>query len=541
VKVCRLNRFHIFGFVFVQQLRVLAQIPVRIFISPSPSAHLTTSGPSRDLDRAYEKHTCFCYYHRHQLTIQQCEELDVAGYADSSTGETPIPNTSTKPTSGFIPPPPRQSSHSEIQIYLLLRHSEGEISNSTPNTEEGGLDISVDINQDIETVPAQLSDENEDNQFFAQDQVYTPRHATSTPADTSARTSSLNLSNGSSSLVLCDPTPLAELVGWGRNTALLFDPSRDKFAQNKVSNTKSNESDDDHRDYVCYHPLNIPVPPSINLERIMMIACSHRHVIVLTHNGSLYSCGDNTEGALGLGDTFSRQRLTLLLWPIDQSTTAASASPAPQRVDESVENASTVEAGSEQGLGQGQGTGPPVNLLDKQLNQGNSFKRIVSVAVGSSDIGSHSMAIDEEGALYGWGTPCATGHGKIQPVLSPLLVNMPLPLLPAQGDQLAQGLQTTPPTPRALATEKRMKVKAVACGGGFTVAILSSGQVASWGTWAHGRLGLGVAPPSELNRGAGARRNKDKKKVVRYQLKPKLIPRLGNAVKVLPSLVSHIL
>jgi hypothetical protein len=427
----------------------------------------------------------------------------------------------------------------EIQIYLLLRNSQS-ASDETTATE---LDISVDINQDQDYQHGegpQLSDENEEsNNYFAHDQVYTPRNGsmngvTGTTNHT-VRPAASGTGTSASTAVVCDPTPLAEIIGWGRNTAFLFDPSRDPSKFNKTtssnaSSTPSGSKTTEHdRDYVRYHPMNIPIPPSINLERIMMIACSQRHVIILTHNGSLYSCGDNTEGALGLGDTFSRQRFTLVVWPADKNPTSVE-SENERVVTETTE--SQEEVGGREGEGAiaaARSPRPTVNMLDKQLNKGNSFKRIVSIATGSSDIGSHSMAIDEEGSLYGWGTPCATGHGKVQPVLTPLIVNMPLGGMTTETNPQPQ---TTPPI--SLSTVKKMKVKQVACGGGFTVAILSSGQVASWGTWAHGRLGLGTPPQSELNRGAGARRNKEKKKVVRYQLKPKIIPRMGTAVKVWP-------
>jgi alpha-tubulin suppressor-like RCC1 family protein len=91
-----------------------------------------------------------------------------------------------------------------------------------------------------------------------------------------------------------------------------------------------------------------------------------------------------------------------------------------------------------------------------------------------------------------------------------------------------EGAAEVPPLPPA-------RVKHVACGGGFTVAVLTTGHVASFGMWAHGRLGLGPAPVSKINRGAGAINSKagrSKKKVVRYQLKPRIIPGITNAVKV---------
>jgi hypothetical protein len=472
------------------------------------------------LDKGYEKHTCFCYYHRYQLTIQNCEELDIAGYADSSTGEHSLNETEkVKPTAGIIPPPPKKLNQSDLQIHLLLRNSE----KSATMTEEE-FDISVDMNNDNEN-SHELNEillENEENTFFASDQVYTPRNSAPMMSSTIGPqvTPPRNFTGSSISTVtsVCNPTPFADLIGWGRNTAFLFDPSQDKLRNTSSSSIPNSDqpSDESETEYISYHPMKIPIPPSINLERISMIACSHRHMIVLTHNGSLYSCGDNTEGALGLGDTFTRRKLTLVLWPIEKKKT---------------ENLTEAETSDETKTSTG-----TTNLLDRQLNKGNSFKRVVYVAAGSSDIGSHSMAIDVDGALYGWGTPSATGHGKIQPVLSPSIVKISL-----INDTVVEIPEVLQANEASLATEKVIKVKHVACGGGFTVAVLSTGQVASWGMWAHGRLGLGLPPQSQINRGAGARRRKDKKKVVRYQLKPKLIAGLGNVVKVSQSITSSFL
>jgi hypothetical protein len=389
-------------------------------------------------------------------------------------------------------------------MHLLLRNSE---KTSAPTTEDEQLDISVDINNDNENAHEldEILLENEDNTFFANDQVYTPRHS-QVPNDGAAQIPPGKTSAPLSSMTLtCNPTPFADLIGWGRNTAFLFDPDQDKLKLNRNSLSDST-TDEDAIDYISYHPVKISIPPSINLERISMIACSRRHMIVLTHNGSLYSCGDNTEGALGMGDTFTRRKLTLVLWPIEHKKNPENPSRETEDLNENIPTST--------------GT---ANLLDRHLNKGNAFKRIVYIAAGSSDIGSHSMAIDVDGALYGWGTPSATGHGKIQPVLSPSLVKIPL-----VDDSVLEPQENQP----TLATEKVIKVKHVACGGGFTVAVLSNGQVASWGMWAHGRLGLGIPPQSQINRGAGARRRQDKKKVVRYQLKPRLIPGIGNAVKV---------
>jgi alpha-tubulin suppressor-like RCC1 family protein len=72
------------------------------------------------------------------------------------------------------------------------------------------------------------------------------------------------------------------------------------------------------------------------------------------------------------------------------------------------------------------------------------------------------------------------------------------------------------------------KVVDVSCGAGFTVAILKSGRVASWGVYIGGRLGLG--PPPRMT--AYSRREDNKKKVARYQLRPKFVEGIFNATSI---------
>lgn len=49
-------------------------------------------------------------------------------------------------------------------------------------------------------------------------------------------------------------------------------------------------------------PRAVPLPAPILLERVRMLACATRHSLLLTFMNNIYACGDNTEGALGMGD-----------------------------------------------------------------------------------------------------------------------------------------------------------------------------------------------------------------------------------------------
>lgn len=234
-------------------------------------------------------------------------------------------------------------------------------------------------------------------------------------------------------------TCCAELVGWGQN---------DCFSLGMANDTQ-------------YEPTPVPFPPLLYMEKISMIACSPRHTLILSSFGNVYGCGENSEGALGLGDTTSRMNLTLLNWPIDP---AKSSEPPP---------------------------------------------KIVKIAAGSGPIGSHSMGIDSTGLLYGWGVGYSIGLGNVKGSSVPKVITFP----PEENDAIEED-----------GVDDKMKALDVACGGSFTVVVLKSGKVYSFGMWSHGRLGLGNAPFLKAK--------KRQKKVARYQLRPSLIKGIGSAVSV---------
>jgi alpha-tubulin suppressor-like RCC1 family protein len=52
---------------------------------------------------------------------------------------------------------------------------------------------------------------------------------------------------------------------------------------------------------------------------VRRIATSARHTLVCSSVGSLYSCGDNSDGALGHGDVEAGRSLKLVAWFADAS------------------------------------------------------------------------------------------------------------------------------------------------------------------------------------------------------------------------------
>lgn len=140
---------------------------------------------------------------------------------------------------------------------------------------------------------------------------------------------------------------LAELYGWGENLCGCLGTKDEKARLEPLM-----------------LPLNSLLPV---LERVVMVAVSSRHALVLTLLGSVYSCGDGTDGALGHGDLYSTQQFRII-------DTFASQDP------------------------------PPL---------------IVAVAAGSDVLGTQSAAVDSEGTLYTWGFGPATGQGTAKPVQRP--------------------------------------------------------------------------------------------------------------------------
>ena len=304
-------------------------------------------------------------------------------------------------------PPPKPPSLKDIAVYLNF--SQLKLAEQTSNDTEFILDEDVGVERHIYESDSERTEERS-------------KRSRSTIKDRE----------------VADVTCCAELIGWGQN---------DSFSLGMPTDT-------------VYEPTPVLFPPLLAMEKINMIACSPRHTLILSSFGNIYSCGENSEGALGLGDTISRMSLTLLTWPIDP------------------------------------------------LKPSDSPPRIVKVAAGTGPIGSHSMAIDANGLLYGWGVGYSIGLGQVKGSSTPKVITFP----PDENDAIADD------------DNDKMAVRDVACGGTFTVVVLKSGKVYSFGMWSHGRLGLGQAPYLKTK--------KRQKKLARYQLRPSLLKGVDNAISV---------
>lgn len=129
---------------------------------------------------------------------------------------------------------------------------------------------------------------------------------------------------------------------------------------------------------------------------------------------------------------------------------------------------------------------------------------IHKVAAGSCVLGSHSLALDAAGRIYSFGVAYACGHSSLKPCLRP----KELKELPQSNPKNAYG---------------RFPVRDIACGGGFSVAVMDSGVVCSWGLWAHGRLGLGRPKPLNV---------RGKSRMTKYQMSPKMVEGVSNIIAI---------
>jgi len=105
-------------------------------------------------------------------------------------------------------------------------------------------------------------------------------------------------------------------------------------------------------------------------ESVSKLACSSFHTLLLTSYGSVFACGENNDGQLGLGDFLSRSSF--------------------HRIGSQDDNMTTLSL------------------------------RFSCVSAGGATIGCHSAAITHDGMLYVWGKAELCGNpGIVHAVVRP--------------------------------------------------------------------------------------------------------------------------
>ena len=235
------------------------------------------------------------YYREFLLT-----DSSVAAFSQASFLSPPAPVAAAGPgvrpgaATQVPPPPPKKSAgggYDDIRLYLLFS---SKLALPEPAVEESSGIVS--------TSGEAITDGKS---------VSTPDKPAADGDETSLE-GSINVRPRS---VVDDTSFCAELFGWGFDSgqSLGLGPNAGKSnrtastSQQKAGATKENPRLEDAQLQEMVHgPRRIPLDRLIAAERVRMIACSSNHTLLLTCLGSIFGCGDNSEGALGTGDLISR-------------------------------------------------------------------------------------------------------------------------------------------------------------------------------------------------------------------------------------------
>jgi alpha-tubulin suppressor-like RCC1 family protein len=243
---------------------------------------------------------------------------------------------------------------------------------------------------------------------------------------------------------------------------------------------------------VAPRPRSLPLRGLLPSERVLCVACSSRHTVLVTSLGAVFTAGDASSGALGHG-------------PPTAATTAASSSAGDSSSSDRLRRVDWFSDAAPQPL-------------------------LVAAAAGSDLLGCHSMALCSEGRVYAWGLGAATGTGTARTVWLPALVQMPKQQQESVAVvAVAAPAATTTAAAAAEAVDDSSKVTAIACGCAFSLALTASGAVYSWGAIAWGRLGCGLPQPIGTATAAGAAaagsrsRGTGRTRVQRFQLRPRCV------------------
>ncbi|CAK9867327.1 unnamed protein product [Sphagnum jensenii] len=258
--------------------------------------------------------------------------------------------------------------------------------------------------------------------------------------------------------------------------------------------------------------LFIPQPIRVlkGLE-IRQIACGDSHCLAITGDGDVFSWGRNQNGQLGLGhtDDCNIPQKVLAFQGVGVSMLAAGAE----------HTAAVTESGKLYGWGWGRygnlGLGDRSDRLVPGEVAAIAGERMTQVACGWR----HTISVSESGKLFtfGWSKYGQLGHGDFQDHLIPHQVEAlektkvqsisggwrHTMALDSEGQlygwgwnkfgQVGCGNTEDQTSPQLLKTLVDQKITLVVCGWRHTVAITERGNVYSWGRGTSGQLGHGDA------------------------------------------------
>ena len=260
-------------------------------------------------------------------------------------------------------------------------------------------------------------------------------------------------------------------------------------------------------------PVTVPLPSG---TVVTSVAAGDIDSLAVTSAGLLYSWGDNHYGQLGDASTQQSNVPVRVIFPKGIKIVAAGVS---YNYAMALTSGGRVYAWGYNGSGQLGNGDYTASELPRPVKLPRGTK-VVQIANGGYD----GLALTAGGKLWAWGDDAfgQLGDGRTKTSLRPVLVKVPAGVkiasigagsehgiaLTSTGSvltwgrgswgQLGNGGKANRDVPVAVRLPRGNKVTAVSAGGGFSLALTSTGKVLAWGHNTYGQLGDGSMTDATL-------------------------------------------
>ena len=191
----------------------------------------------------------------------------------------------------------------------------------------------------------------------------------------------------------------------------------------------------------------------INIGDIKQVACGNSHTVILKNDGTLWACGKNTYGQLGLGDTINKNTFTQVITNTDNVKQIVCGS----LYTFILKNDGTVWSCGDNEYGQ---LGLGNNTIKKTFTQVTGMNDVKQIACGYN----HTFILKNDGTVWSCGDN--------------------------EYGQLGLGNNTIKKTFTQVTTNIS-NVKEIVCGGVHTFILKTDGSIWATGSNEYGQLGLG--------------------------------------------------